>query len=87
MKKLTYINYKGIEYIQLSALPAIQANSLKQTLNKQTLIKILMGDVILNDCVLYSAYEKWFDSYIEEVKAPVIQPSKPDLTEPATVAS
>ncbi len=86
MKKLTNINYKGIEYIQLSALPTIQVDSLKQTLNKRTLIKILMDDVILNDCVLYYAYEKWFDSYVEEVKTPVIQQSQSDMTEPATLA-
>ena len=86
MKKLTNINYKGIDYIQLSALSATQAESLKQTLTKRTLIKILNNDIILNDCVLYSAYEKWFNSLNQEVKAPVLKQSEPDFTEPITVA-
>ena len=86
MKKLTNINFKGIDYIQLSALSAIQAKLLKETLTKRTLIKILKNDVILNDCVIYSAYEKWFDSFIEEVETPVTEQAQPDFTEPVTVA-
>jgi hypothetical protein len=86
MKKISIRIYKGIEYIQLSALPTAQAESLKQTLNKRTLIKILMDDVILHDCVLYSAYEKWFASNIEEVKEPVISQSKTAIGDPVPVA-
>lgn len=86
MKKISIRIYKGIEYIQLSALPAAQTESLKHTLNERTLIKILMDDVILHDCVLYSAYEKWFASNIEEVKEPIIPQSKPSLSKPLPVA-
>jgi hypothetical protein len=86
MKKISIRIYKGIEYIQLSALPVAQAESLKQTLNERTLIKILMDDVILHDCVLYSAYEKWFASNIEEVKEPVIPQSNPVIGDPVPVA-
>ena len=86
MKKISIRIYKGIEYVQLSALPAAQAESLKQTLNERTLIKILMDDVILHDCVLYSAYENWFASNIEEVKEPVIPQSKTAIGDPVPVA-
>ena len=86
MKKLSICTYKGIEYIQLSTLPAIQADSLRQTLNERTLIKILVDDVILNDCVLYSAYEKWFVVYTEEIKIPIIHQPKASFRKPAPVA-
>lgn len=72
--------------MQLSALPAAQAKLLKQTLNERTLIKILMDDVILHDCVLYSAYEKWFASNIEEVQQPIMPQAKPSLSKPVPVA-
>lgn len=86
MKKLSISTYKGIEYIQLSALSATQAESLNQTLNERTLIKILVDDTILSDCVLYSAYEKWFFTYAEEVMIPVIHEPKPSISKPVPVA-
>ena len=86
MNKLNIRIYKGIEFVQLKALPAAQAESLKQTLDERTLIKILIDDVILSDCVLYSAYEKWFASYSKEVKEPVVHQSKPSLSNPVPIA-
>ena len=86
MKKISIRIYKGIEYVQLSALPVAQAESLRPTLDERTLIKILMDDVILHDCVLYSAYEKWFASYSKEVKEPVMSQSTPSLSKPVPVA-
>ena len=86
MIKLSVRIYKGIEYVQLGALPAAQAESLRQTLNERTLIKILIDDVILLDCVLYSAYEKWFANNIEEVKEPLLPQSSPSLGKPVPVA-
>jgi len=86
MKKINIRNYKGIEYIQLSSLSATQAGSLRLTLSERTLIKILVDDVILKDCVLYSAYEKWFVNYSEEVKIPAIPQPKPSFNKPVPVA-
>lgn len=86
MKKIRVRIYKGIEYVQLSSLPAIQAESLKHTLNERTLIKILMDDEILSDCVLYSAYEKWFIGFSKEVQEPILHQSSPSLGEPVPVA-
>ena len=45
-----------------------------------------MDDVILKDCVLYSAYEKWFVNYSEEVKIPAFPKPKPSFNKPVTVA-
>jgi len=85
MKKLSISTYKGIDYIQLSSLSATQAESLRQTLNDRTLIKILVDEAILNDCVLYSAYEKWFAVYTEEIKIPIVHQPEPNFSEPASV--
>ena len=86
MKKVSIRTYKGIEYIQLSALPTAQAESLMLTLSQRTLIKILIGDVILNDCVLYSAYEKWFETSDKEAGAPVIHQAAASFNKPVPVA-
>lgn len=70
MKKISKRTFKGIDYIRLSSLTTEQAASLKSDLNSRTLIKILMFDEVIDDCVLYSAYEKWFITYQETVPAP-----------------
>ena len=86
MNKLNNNIYKGIEFVQLKALPAAQAALLIRTLNERTLIKILIDDVIISDCVLYSTYEKWFASYSKEIKEPVALQIKPILSSPVPAA-
>lgn len=79
MLKLSKNNYRGIEYIRLGSLSAVHAESLSLHLNNRTLIKILRNDVILTDCVLYSVYESWYNSFILE-KSPA--PSVNIVNEP-----
>ena len=67
MKKLAKRTFKGIEYIRLSSLPKQQAEALVKSLNPRTLVKIQMYEEIVEDCVLYEAYEVWFGSYQQEV--------------------
>ncbi len=74
MKKLSKRVYKGIEYVRLGSLSPAQAESLKQTLNNRTLIKILHEEVILTDCVLYSAYEAWYETYSAEKETAPVSP-------------
>jgi hypothetical protein len=64
MKKLNKNTYRGIEYIRLSSLSVAHAEALRSSLNNRTLIKILRNEVILSDCVLYSAYEAWYNSFV-----------------------
>ena len=86
MNKLNIKIYKGIEFVQLKSLPAAQAELLNRTLDERTLIKILIDDVILSDCVLYSAYERWYASYSKELNEPVVLQTKPSLINPVPVA-
>ena len=86
MNKLNIRIYKGIEFVQLKSLPAAQAELLTQTLDERTIIKILIDDVILSDCVLYTAYEKWFASYSKEVNEPEVPQTKPSLSNLIPVA-
>lgn len=60
MKKLAKRTFKGIEYIRLGSLPQQQADSLAKTLDPRSLIKIQMYDEVIEDCVLYAVYEKWY---------------------------
>lgn len=54
--------YKGIEYVQVNALPADQKEKLLQTINHDLLIKILVDEKLIGNCLLFKDYEIWFDN-------------------------
>lgn len=54
--------YKGIAYIQVSALPPDQKEKLLQTINQELLIKILVDGKLVGNCLQYKDYETWFDN-------------------------
>ena len=53
--------YKGIEYIQINTLPKEQMDSLMKTINRELLIKILIDDKLVGNCLQFKDYESWFD--------------------------
>lgn len=53
--------YKGIEYIQVSTLPADQREKLLLTINPELLIKILVDGKMVNNCMQFKDYEAWFE--------------------------
>lgn len=84
MIKLSKKTYRCIEYINLSSLSGDQQQSLKQSLSNRTLIKILQGDIVINDCVLYAAYENWYNSILAKDGNKVIvqQPEQEFIKQP-----
>jgi len=54
--------YKGIEYVQVNSLPADQKEKLLQTINHDLLIKILVDEKLIGNCLLFKDYEIWFDN-------------------------
>jgi hypothetical protein len=54
--------FKGIEYVQLNTLPNDQQSKIRETLNRNFLIKILIDGKVIGNCVLYKDYEFWYDS-------------------------
>ena len=54
--------YKGIEYVQVNSLPVEQKEKLLQTINHDLLIKILVDEKLIGNCLLFKDYEIWFDN-------------------------
>ena len=54
--------YKGIEYVQVNALPPDQKEKLLQTINHELLIKILVDEKLIGNCLLFKDYEIWFEN-------------------------
>lgn len=54
--------YKGIEYVQISALPSNQKERLLQTINRDLIINILIDGKLVDNCLQFKDYESWFDN-------------------------
>jgi hypothetical protein len=62
-------NYKGIEFVQLNELPKEQKEKISESLSEDSLIKILMNETVVSNCIQYKEYEFWFDNVYKEHKA------------------
>ncbi len=60
-------NYKGIEYIQISSLPAEQKKAIYQSISHKSIINILKEDALLNDCLQYQHYVSWYETVFKSV--------------------
>lgn len=60
--------YKGIKFVRISSLPLDQKNQIWKSINPNTVIKILQGDTLLNDCVQYKHYESWYKNFFSPLK-------------------
>ena len=72
-------NYKGISYVRISSLPSGQKKLVWKTIDHNLIIKILIGDALINDCLQYEHYLTWYEnSYVVSLKAkPIEIPSSP----------
>ena len=75
--------YKGIEYIQVNALPADQKEKLLQTINHDLLIKILVDEKLIGNCLLFKDYEIWFDNIYRPQTKGTEQTAKNSVESPA----
>ena len=60
--KISSSVYKGIQYVQVSALPSEQRERLLGTINTELFIKILVDGKILGNCLQFKDYESWFEN-------------------------
>ena len=71
--KVNVENYKGIEFVRISSLPADQKEIIWNSVNTQKIIKILRDNELLNDCLQYGDYQNWYKQHYK----PRLQPEKP----------
>jgi hypothetical protein len=57
---------QGAGYIQLSKLPLNQGIKLKKWLSNNSLMKLRKDNRVIEDCIQFSEYEYWFDSFNNE---------------------
>ena len=52
--------YKGIAFVRISQLPAEQKEKRRNSIKRDQIIKILIGNTLADDCVQYHDYKSWF---------------------------
>ncbi|MEX2235820.1 MAG: hypothetical protein WD824_26925 [Cyclobacteriaceae bacterium] len=67
--------FKGIEYVQASELPQGQRELLTQTINPDLFIKLLVDGKIINGCLQYKDYIKWYQDNCQPEVNPAYEPS------------
>lgn len=59
--------YKGIQYVQVSTLPAEQRERLLRTINADLFIKILVDGKVIGNCLQFKDYESWFENVYGQI--------------------
>ena len=60
-------NFKGIEFVRISALPEEQKQKIWQSFQQEKIIKIVKDQALMNDCILYQDYLSWLKQQIPAV--------------------
>lgn len=53
-------HYKGISFVRISMLPAEQRSKIRESFNRELIVKILRDNALINDCIVYDDYVSWF---------------------------
>ena len=64
MYKVSPVFHSGIEFVQLSKLPARQAEQIENRIPVNSLMKIQIGDELLEDCISYHVSNRIFHMII-----------------------
>jgi hypothetical protein len=55
-------NYKGIEFVRISAMPEDQQALIRATFDRSKIIKILRDTEVLHDCIQASEFQQWLNT-------------------------
>lgn len=76
--------YKGIEYIQLSDVPDQERQILENSFHRSQFIKILIDNKVVDRCLLYKDYLRWYEQYMPSAEGPtVVSVTEPGIKLPA----
>ena len=67
--KVSSSYYKGIQYVQVSALPAEQRERLLHTIDTELFIKILVDGKVTGNCLQFKDYERWFENVYRPISS------------------
>jgi hypothetical protein len=61
--------YKGIEFVRVSQLTKQELEVFNKNFNHETLIKIMIDEEVVSDCIQYKDYVLWYNSSFPSARA------------------
>jgi hypothetical protein len=56
-------HFKGISFVRISALPAEQRTKIRESFDRELIVKIIRDNALINDCIVYTDYLNWYRAH------------------------
>jgi hypothetical protein len=56
-------HFKGISFVRISSLPAEQKLKIRESFDRELIVKILRDNSLINDCIVYTDYLNWYRAH------------------------
>jgi hypothetical protein len=56
-------HFKGISFVRISSLPAEQKVKIRESFDRELIVKILRDNSLINDCIVYADYLNWYRAH------------------------
>lgn len=56
-------HFKGISFVRISTLPAEQRLRIRESFDRQLIVKIIRDNSLINDCIVYTDYLSWYRAH------------------------
>lgn len=56
-------HFKGISFVRISSLPAEQKSKIRESFDRELIVKILRDNSLINDCIVYTDYLNWYRAH------------------------
>jgi hypothetical protein len=70
-------NFKGISFVRISSLPAEQKVKIRESFDRELIVKILRDNSLINDCIVYTDYLNWYGAHrYQTVQVKAVEPTR-----------
>ena len=71
-------HFKGISFVRISSLPSEQRLKIRESFDRELIVKIIRDNALINDCIVYTDYLNWYRAHrnhpVQSVEpAPVLE--------------
>jgi hypothetical protein len=68
-------HFKGISFVRISSLPTEQKAKIRESFDRELIVKILRDNSLINDCIVYTDYLNWYGAHRQQtVRVQALEP-------------
>ena len=70
-------HFKGISFVRISSLPTEQKVKIRESFDRELIVKILRDNSLINDCIIYTDYLNWYGAHrYQTVHVQAVEPTR-----------